>query len=468
MMRIGLVGLGLTMAGCAMQAPAPVTSGYGQPTAVVAQTEPAYQTVEPAAGPVAQVSQQTKIAAGVPSSAPRITLPTPSILGDMGRSIKPAAAPKTGWYSYQLQRGDTIYRLSREFNASPEAILKANGMASAGDMTEGQVVMVPVGIGRFAKAGTVPVVPVVATQAVETPVNDVAAVEPAAAPVASNVVSGPSGTRYSLTRHETVASKGQTVQMASKAAPSMVEEDLVKVEPAAGPTQAVTVATQTGDVQVTMHTVQAGETVYRIAQKYGASVLDIMNANDLETPQALKAGMAIKVPFNKGTKPTAATEPVADEGVKVASMKPSTVTDVKADLYKGKVDAAAARAKGMVWPVRGEVTNRFGSEGAGVSQTGINIKVPANTPVIASDAGTVVYADNALKNYGNLVLLRHSNGTVTAYAHNNALLVAKGERVKKGQTIALSGNTGNVKEAMLHFEVRRDARAVDPMSVLPR
>lgn len=470
-------GLMVMLAGCANQAPAPVTSGYGQPATTQAYGDNAQQpftTVEPAAGPVPQVE------AGVPADVTRATLPTPSLLGDVARSFDVTAPAPKGWKSYQIQRGDTIYRLSRAFNASPEAILKANNLSSAGDLTEGKVVVIPAGIGRFAKADAVAglmqkqavpeVQPQVAEVVNEVPVADIA---PAAG---GNVVTGPSGTRYSLTRHRTeqVGSKQNPTQTAASK-PMIVEENLASnvdsnmknIEPAAGPVAKVVEAATAEDVQVTMHKVEAKETVYRIAQTYGASVLDIMNANDFDSPQDLKAGTMVKVPVAKGGK-VALAQPMADEGVKGSNLKPSNVTEVKADLYRGKIDLVAARAKGFVWPVKGEVINHFGREGAGVSQTGINIKVPANSPVLAAESGQVVYADNALKTYGNLVLLRHSNGMVTAYAHNNALLVTKGEKVKKGQSIALSGNTGSVKDAQLHFEVRRAARAVDPMSVLPR
>jgi murein DD-endopeptidase MepM/ murein hydrolase activator NlpD len=139
-----------------------------------------------------------------------------------------------------------------------------------------------------------------------------------------------------------------------------------------------------------------------------------------------------------------------------------------AEEKRGYVDVVAAHAKGLVWPVKGEVIRKFGDDGSGVARTGINIAVPKGTPVLASEGGTVLYADDGLKIYGKMVLIRHDNGMVSAYAHNGYLLVKKNERVKKGQVLALSGATGNVESPQLHFELRQHASAIDPIAMLPR
>ncbi|MFD1333292.1 murein hydrolase activator EnvC family protein, partial [Methylopila musalis] len=134
-----------------------------------------------------------------------------------------------------------------------------------------------------------------------------------------------------------------------------------------------------------------------------------------------------------------------------------------------KVDTAPAAASGgpnFRWPVRGRVVSNFGSKASGVTNDGINLAVPEGTEVKASDDGVVAYAGDQLKNFGNLVLIRHSNGWVTAYAHNSALNVKRGETVRRGQIIAKSGSSGNVASPQLHFEVRKGAQAVDPMDHL--
>lgn len=122
----------------------------------------------------------------------------------------------------------------------------------------------------------------------------------------------------------------------------------------------------------------------------------------------------------------------------------------------------------FIWPVDGKVISRFGPATDNLRNDGINIAAPVGAPVKASAAGTVAYAGNELRGFGNMVLLRHEDGWVTAYAHNSSLLVQKGEKVAQGQTIARVGSSGNVDTPQLHFELRKGTKAVDPMKVLTR
>ena len=108
----------------------------------------------------------------------------------------------------------------------------------------------------------------------------------------------------------------------------------------------------------------------------------------------------------------------------------------------------------------------FGPKSGGGQNDGINVAVPEGTPIKAAEDGVVAYAGSELKGYGNLVLVRHSNGFVTAYAHASELNVKKGETIKRGQVIGKAGQTGNVASPQLHFEVRRGATPVDPSQYL--
>ena len=113
------------------------------------------------------------------------------------------------------------------------------------------------------------------------------------------------------------------------------------------------------------------------------------------------------------------------------------------------------------WPARGRVIQGFGSGG----NDGINIAVPEGTQVKAAESGVVAYAGSELKGYGNLVLIRHPNGFVSAYANNGSINVKRGDTVKRGQTIALSGQSGNVASPQLHFELRKGSKPVDPSNI---
>lgn len=122
--------------------------------------------------------------------------------------------------------------------------------------------------------------------------------------------------------------------------------------------------------------------------------------------------------------------------------------------------------RSFLWPVQGDILSKYGPTAGGTQNDGINIKAAEGTPVVAADAGTVAYAGNELRGYGNLILIKHADGWMTAYAHNSKLLVTRGQKVQRGQVIARVGATGAVTEPQLHFEVRRGSRALDPMDYL--
>ena len=128
--------------------------------------------------------------------------------------------------------------------------------------------------------------------------------------------------------------------------------------------------------------------------------------------------------------------------------------------------APAGDAPTFVWPVSGRVISDFGTNANGGRNDGINIAAPWGTPVRASAAGTVTYAGSELKNYGNLVLVKHSGGYTTAYAHAERLVVAKGDFVARGQVIGYAGQTGDVSTPQLHFEIRSATTPVNPRSYL--
>jgi murein DD-endopeptidase MepM/ murein hydrolase activator NlpD len=120
----------------------------------------------------------------------------------------------------------------------------------------------------------------------------------------------------------------------------------------------------------------------------------------------------------------------------------------------------------FVWPVTGPVISDFGTSASGQRNDGINIAAPYGTPIRASAAGTISYAGNELRGYGNLILIKHDDGYVTAYAHAERILVARGDTVAKGQIIAYAGDTGDVSSPQLHFEIRRGVQPVNPRTLL--
>ena len=115
----------------------------------------------------------------------------------------------------------------------------------------------------------------------------------------------------------------------------------------------------------------------------------------------------------------------------------------------------------MRWPVRGRVISGFGS-----GKDGVDIAVPSGTPIKAAENGVVIYAGDGLKEFGNTVLVRHENGLVTVYGHASSIEVQRGQKVKRGQEIALSGMSGTTDSPKLHFEVRKNSAPVDPSGYL--
>lgn len=128
--------------------------------------------------------------------------------------------------------------------------------------------------------------------------------------------------------------------------------------------------------------------------------------------------------------------------------------------------ASDPNAPAFAWPVSGEVISDFGAANNGERNDGINISTPMDTPIHASASGTVTYSGNELKAYGNLILIRHDDGYVTAYAHADKILVVKGQAVTRGQIIGYSGSSGDVSSPQLHFEIRHDTHPVDPKGLL--
>src|SRR5690606_23811043 len=120
------------------------------------------------------------------------------------------------------------------------------------------------------------------------------------------------------------------------------------------------------------------------------------------------------------------------------------------------------------WPAVGKVIAGFGGRTDGTHNDGINVSVPLGTDVHAAEDGVVAYAGNELKGYGNLILIRHDNDWVTAYAHNDQLLVKRGDKVKRGQVIAKAGSTGSVDRPQIHFELRKGSKPVDPIPYMEK
>lgn len=203
------------------------------------------------------------------------------------------------------------------------------------------------------------------------------------------------------------------------------------------------------------HTVAPGESLSAIAARYRKPASDIIAANDLKAPYTLFVGQRLAIP-GTAADGTVAAQPVEENEAVAAVAVPEQV-------------AMPARGElQFVWPVEGTVLSTFGAKDDGLHNDGINIAAPAGAPVRATEDGVVAYVGDELRGYGNLILIKHANGWVSAYAHNSQVRVARGQEVKRGQVIGTVGVTGGVAAPQSHFELRRDGQAVDPLDYLVR
>lgn len=263
------------------------------------------------------------------------------------------------------------------------------------------------------------------------------------------------------------------------------------------------------------HTVTAGQSLGAIARIYDVDLALLAAANDLRQPYTLKPGQEIWIPdpFTQAAQPTrnqrpdidvaeaavapprrstitaeslapppgmpapsgsfvqappepAPTPPSAPLAPPLEEPKPGAETQVAVVPPSQLPDPAPRAAARFAWPIAGKVVANFGPAGGGLHNDGINIAAPAGSEVRAADNGVVAYAGNELRGFGNLLLVKHADGWTTAYAHNEKLLVKRGDTVTQGQVIATVGRTGNVDSPQLHFEVRKGTQAMNPVEFL--
>ena len=257
-----------------------------------------------------------------------------------------------------------------------------------------------------------------------------------------------------------------------------------------------------GDGQT--HVVARGETLSGIAAAYNVRLGDVVALNRNLDPQRLHVGTALRLPA-AGTAPSAAptqiarpqpapraatrevaaaadapvaapapaappaaAAPALPRQASPASVEPAVAErDAARQRDLAAVAAPPLSGEGFIWPlVTGEVIGTFGSKPDGRRNDGINIAAPAGSLVRAVENGLVVYADEDLAAFGRMLLIRHADGYLSAYAHNEALLVTRGDVVARGQPIAKVGRSGDVVEPQLHFEIRRGKSPIDPIAML--
>jgi murein DD-endopeptidase MepM/ murein hydrolase activator NlpD len=342
--------------------------------------------------------------------------------------------------SIQVEQGDTLYSLSKRYGVALADLIEANGLHHGTSLKPGQQIVLPAGtLARQARR-----------EARGKP--SVALVPVAKVPVTASGLD---------------------------ASPTAVPPTVPTATPTATPSApAATAAGWEG-----RHTIKAGESLYGIARQHRVSLAELQRVNGIDNPLRVKVGASLQVPGTAAAalpaepaparelaQETPATAKIinAPSERKVVASRSDQVSD--ADPVTASAPAAASEPTSgrFRWPARGRVIAAYGRRPDGTQNDGINLALPQGAEVHASEAGKVAYAGNELKGYGNLILIRHDNGWVSAYAHNDQLLVKRDDVVRRGQVIAKAGKTGSVDQPQLHFELRQGSRPVDPMQHLEK
>ena len=460
-------------------------TAYPRPPQGTYQRTPAYEPGR---------EQPTRVAALPPSAPvyrPLSSQPHAAATAPSQRANHPAPRAAAGdSREVEVQPGDTLYSLAQRNGASISELMTLNGLRNP-SVHPGQKIMLP-----------------------ERPTAVAAAVRRGPASKSEN------------TRVAALSDPAEAPEPNRDRQAAVVNELSSGASPAApaGASQQTETAAQAGET----YTMKSGDSLYGIAVRHRVPLAELQRINGITDPRKIRAGTVLKLPsssarptavasvqdrqpqvaFPSDTKPTAplqtaaasaeptaapviinASATTADTQVqRVAALdRTGTATDAaptpltlqsgtssgvsesgRASDPHGAGETKSDAAGKFRWPVRGKVIAGFGKQPDGSHSDGIRLAVPLGTEVHAAESGVVAYAGNELKGYGNLVLLRHDNGWITAYAHNDELSVKRGDRVRRGQVIAKAGNTGNIDKPQLHFELRQGSSPVNPIPHLEK
>jgi lipoprotein NlpD len=206
------------------------------------------------------------------------------------------------------------------------------------------------------------------------------------------------------------------------------------------------------------HTVKPGETVWRISKRYGVSTDAVVRANRIRDVTDVPTGARLWIPGAGKPRPVYPPPPAASGAAQAATPPAPSPARGSRALAEGDLS--------FEWPLRAPVSSGYGWRN-GRTHQGLDIPASRGTPVRAAEAGRVIYSGNGMRNYGNVVIVKHVGYYATVYAHNRRNRVREGSFVEKGDVIAEVGDSGNASRPHLHFEIRRGARAIDPILVLP-
>ncbi|MGY6710262.1 MAG: peptidoglycan DD-metalloendopeptidase family protein [Rhizobiaceae bacterium] len=430
--------------GQAGMAAAPQQQAYPQPSQA-ASAPTGTVSGGPALAPVARSSLDSTVTGSTqPSQSVQQALPLPSAPGQQPSQPHPGGWSAQGGSTITVREGDTVASLSRRFNVPEDAIRQANGLSGGQQLAAGSSVVIP----TFSQPGGQPRTRTASQPSDQQPQPQ----EP----------------------NQTAVLPQQTGQQE--------REGQSSPQPASG-------ATPGDPAPGGTYKVVAGDTLSGISRRTGVSVDALKQANNLSNG-LIRIGQELRIPAGGQVPQPAQTTQVAETQTTTTPAETRTSSETSGSSGGGQQQSGytppvtsgeqlttgtispqettptASGPSGLRWPARGRVISGFGDTSGGKTNDGIDIAVPEGTPIRAAENGVVIYAGDGLREFGNTVLIRHDDGLVTVYGHNSRLNVSRGDTVRRGQEIALSGASGSAETPRLHFEVRKDSTPVDPASFL--
>jgi len=404
-------------------------------------------------------------------NAPVYTAPAPAVAAVRSQPLPPpqsavalrAAAPQpmagsaNGWSAeggtpIVIAQGETLDTISSRYGVPRAALISANGLSSP-NVAPGTRITIPVY--NAAASGASAPVAAPRQQMVQAPAetrSDASRFVTGPAPAASVAPMRPAAPVQAARAPSAAQAAAEAKAKAAAEAKAKAEADALAMRES----RARFAAEAKAKAAARTNGAAAPAPIATPAAKPAAPAR-VVAEKPVAQPEAQPVRTAAPAP--EKTKPVVvATAPAAPEPKAAPRSEPEPTTTASLP----KAEEAGEKAD-FRWPARGRVIAGFSGRGG---NEGINIAVPEGTPVKAAESGTVAYAGSELKGYGNLVLIRHANGYVSAYAHNGELKVKRGDTVKRGQVVASSGQTGNVSSPQLHFELRKGSAPVDPTPYL--
>ena len=419
----------------------------------------------------AQYNTPRPIYNAAPGNSPSVVksaLPKPGATSQRAASTQTKTAPKaaasvaaggwsnTGGTAIQMRDGETLYNLSKRYGVPVTEIMRANSIKSANNLKVGQQIIIPTYV--YSR-----------TAAVSAPDID---------PKTRAASSSTGLIRQQNTRPQYQAALSPDVKQAIE--PKKRYKPKRRATEPASETNPPDYSIVTGSVpdnsgtNDSVHIVGAGDVLGKIAIANNVSVRDLQQANGV-SGTVIRVGQRLVIPrpgslrVSSARQIPAGVDPIITGSTANKGPKPYVRPSADKTIKTSSVEGAAPKRSGIErlrWPVSGRIISKFGAKKGVLRNDGIDISVPEGTAVKAAENGVVIYSGSELAGFGNLILIRHEDGFVTAYAHNKSVSVAKGSEVRRGQVIALSGKTGDAKAPMLHFEVRKNSKPVNPLSYL--